>query len=92
MEIKIKTPFGYLCLEDERMADNAKVMYAGIYEEKELNAIVVEAPEVKNAYAIPSPFGCGYTKHFERVLATRRSVIKMCGGKVERDITFVKAH
>ena len=33
---KIETPFGYLCLPDERMAENAQTLYNSMEKEKNL--------------------------------------------------------
>ena len=91
MKTRIKTPIGYLNLPDERMAENAKAIYSGMYQEKDIEEIVITTPETRMNYNTSSPFGCGYTNNYERVLSSRTAVIKMCCGKVERDITFVEA-
>lgn len=40
---KLETPFGYLCLPDERMAENAKTMYNSMRETKDLH-VITEKP------------------------------------------------
>ena len=39
---KLETPFGYLCLPDERMAENAKTIYHSMRETKDLHVITVK--------------------------------------------------
>ena len=45
---KIETPFGYLCLPDERMTENAKTMYNSMRETKDLHVITVKTGTAKN--------------------------------------------
>ena len=71
---KIKTPFGYLCLPDERMAENAKTMYNSMRETKDLHVITVK-PESR--YVVDTPFGRTYTNRYDVVLNIERSAIRL---------------
>lgn len=90
MKTKFETPMGYMCLKDERMEENVKSMFTGMYQEKEIEEVVIKTPETKKNYNTSSPFGRGYTNNYERVLATRNAVMKMFCGKVEKEIVFAQ--
>lgn len=71
---KIETPFGYLCLPDERMAENAKTIYNSMRETKNLHVITVK-PESR--YVVETPFGRTYTNRYDVVLNIERSAIRL---------------
>ena len=71
---KLETPFGYLCLPDERMAENAKTMYNSMRETKDIHVITVK-PESR--YVGDSPFGRAYTNRYDVVLNIERSAIRL---------------
>jgi hypothetical protein len=71
---KIETPFGYLCLPDERMAENAQTMYNSMRETKDLHVITVK---LESRYVVDTPFGRAYTNRYDVVLNIERSVIRL---------------
>ena len=71
---KLETPFGYLCLPDERMSENAKTMYNSMRETKDLHVITVK-PESR--YVVETPFGRAYTNRYDVVLNIERSAIRL---------------
>lgn len=75
---KIETPFGYLCLPDKRMAENAQTMYNSLRETKDLHVITVK-PESR--YVVDTPFGRAYTNRYDVVLNIERSAIKLSSQK-----------
>ena len=88
---KIKTPFGYLCLEDDRIAEYAQTAISPMFCEQDLNEITVSAPEEQNLYRTDNPFGCGYTNNYERANATHIATIKISRGIPVREIEFIEA-
>lgn len=90
MMTKIRTPMGCICFEDERMAENAKTIFAGVNKEKEINEIVLKEDDAKKNYNTASPYGCGYTNRYEKVLSTKNEVMKLYAGRLERDIAFIE--
>ena len=92
MNTKITTPFGYLCLKDERMEENAKAFFVGMNKEKDIEEIILKENDEKKNYRTSSPYGCGYTNRYERVLSTRNEVMKLYGGNPEREIFFVEVY
>lgn len=87
---RIKTLFGYLCIEDDRIAENAKTAIAHMFCEQDLNEIVVSSPEEQSLYRTANPFGCGYTNNYSRVIATHNATMKICGGIPICEIHFVE--
>ena len=90
MKTKIKTPFGYLCLPDERMAENAATTYNKISKPRDINIITITSDDAKKAYHTINPFGVGYTNCFDCFLASQISVMKLTAGKPERKIDFIE--
>lgn len=75
---KIETPFGYLCLPDERMVENAQTMYNSMRERKELDVVTIRP---KYTYTIKTPFGCAHTNRYESVLHIERVTRELCKQK-----------
>lgn len=61
-------------------------------EMREIKEVTIKGEEERKKYRTFSPFGCGYTDNYDRVLATKRSVMKLFGENPERDIVFIEAH
>ena len=87
---KNKTPFGYLCIKDDRIAGNAKTAIVHMFCEQDLNEIIISSPEEQNLYRTDNPFGCGYTNNYSRVLATHNATMKMSHGIPVREINFIE--
>ena len=90
MKTKIKTQIGYLCLPDERMAENAATAYNKISKPRDINIITITSDDAKKAYHTINPFGVGYTNCFDCFLASQISVMKLTAGKPERKIDFIE--
>lgn len=90
MKTKIKTPIGYLCLPDERMAENATALYNDIYQERNFPIITIISDDAKKTYRTESPYGIGYTNYYNCVLASKISVMKLTGGNPTRKIDFLE--
>ena len=80
MTTKIKTPIGYLCLSDERMAENASMLYNDMYKTRNINEITVISNDTKKVYRTINPYGVGYTNHYSRVLSSQNTVMKLTAG------------
>ena len=87
---KIKTTIGYLCLPDESTAKTAATPFNKTTTHKEINIINITSDDAKKAYCTANPFGIGYTDHYDRILASQRSVMKLTAGKPERKIDFIE--
>ena len=87
---KIKTPFGYLCLPDERMIENTNTSYNETNSQKEIDMVVITSDDAKKLYRTENPFGVGYTDHYDRVLASKRAVMKLTASKPTRKINFIE--
>ena len=87
---KIKTPFGYLYINDDRITDNAKTAVSHMFSQQELNEIIISSPKEQNLYRTDNPFGCGYTNNYERAIATHIAMIKMSHGIPVREIEFIE--
>ena len=87
---KIKTTIGYLYLPDERTAENTTSLFNKMTRRKEINMIVITSDDAKKAYRTANPFGIGYTDHYDRILASQRSVMKLTAEKPERKIVFLE--
>ena len=85
---KIKTPFGYLCLPNERMIENTATAYDEIPKHKNIDIINITSDNAKKLYRTENPYGIGYTDHYDRVLASKRSVMKLNASKPTRKIDF----
>jgi hypothetical protein len=71
---KIETPFGYLCLPDERMTENAKTLYNSMRERKDLDVVTIHP---QDTYTIKTPFGHAHTDRYESVLNIERATRKL---------------
>ena len=87
---KIKTPFSYLCIEDDITAEYAKTAISHMFCEQDLNEIIVSSSKEKMLYRTNNPFGVGYTDHVDRVLASQKSVMKLNAGMPNRKIDFLE--
>ena len=87
---KIKTPFGCRCLPDERTIDNDTVSYNKTNPQKNIDIIEITSDDAKKLYRTVSPFGVGYTDHYDRVPASQKSVQKLNAEKPERKIDFLE--
>lgn len=87
---KIKTPFGYLCIEDDRIVENAKTAVSYMFCEQDLSEIIISAPEEQNLYRTDNPFGCGYTNNYSRVIATYNATMKMSVQNHVREFDFIE--
>ena len=54
MTTKIQTPIGYLCLPDERMAENAASLYKNVYHERDIPIVTVMSDDTKNCTEPPA--------------------------------------
>ena len=90
MKTKIKTIFGYLCLPEEKPNETISISYNETNCHKNINIINITSDDAKKAYRTANPFGIGYTDHYDRILASQRSVMKLTAGKPERKIDFIK--
>lgn len=90
MTTKIKTPIGYLCLPDERMAENASSLYKDMYQERNFPVISVISDDAKQTYRTANPYGVGYTNHYSRVLSSQNTVMKLTAGNPSREIDFLE--
>lgn len=90
MKTKIKTRIGYLCLPDERMAENAATAYNKISKQRDIDIIQITSNDAKKDYRTVNPFGIGYTNCFEYFLDSQISVMKLNSGKIERKIDFLE--
>ena len=90
MKTKIKTQIGYLCLPDERMAENAATAYNKISKHRDINIIQLTSDDAKKAYRTENPFGVGYTDCFDCVLTSHLSRMKLSAGKIEHEIDFLE--
>ena len=88
---KIKTLFGYLCIEDDRIAENAKNSLTHMFYEQDLNEIIVSSSEEQMLYRTANPFSRGYTNNYGRVIATHNATMKMSGGMPTCEIDFIEA-
>ena len=88
MKTKIKTPFGYLCLPEEKPNETISVPYNETNSHKEINMIDITSDDAKKAYRISNPYGVGYTDHYDRVLASKKAVQKLNANKPKRKIDF----
>ena len=77
---KFKTTLGYLCLPDERMAENAKTLYNSMRERKDLNVVTIHP---KDTYIIKTPFGRAHTDRYESVLNIERATSKLRNQKLK---------
>ena len=87
---KIKTLFGYLCVPDERMAENATALYNDMYQERNFPVITVMSNDAKKQYRIANPYGVGYTNHYSRVLDSQNEIMKLTSGNPSREIDFLE--
>ena len=87
---KIKTPFGCRCLPDEHTIDNDTVSYNKTNPQKNIDIIEITSDDAKKAYRTANPFGIGYTDHYDRILASQRSVMKLTAEKPKRKIVFLE--
>ena len=90
MTTKIKTSFGYRCLPDERMIDKDTASYIETNLQKNIDIIEIISDDAKKTYRTANPYGVGYTNHYNRVLSSHNSVMKLTGGKPERKIDFLE--
>lgn len=90
MKTKIKTQFGYLYLPDERIAENYSTLYKETNQKKNIDIITVTSGDAKRLYRTVTPYGISYTDHYDRVLASKRAVIKLNAGNPERKINFLE--
>ena len=90
MATKIQTPTGCLCLPDERMAENASSLYKDVYHERDIPIVTVMSDDAKKRYRTINPCGIGYTDHYNRVLSSQNSVMKLTGGNPTREIDFLE--
>ena len=90
MTTKIQTPAGYLCLPDERMAENASSLYKDVYHERDIPIVTVMPDDAKKRYRTINPFGIGYTDHYNRVLVSQNTVMKLTAGNPHREIDFLE--
>ena len=90
MKTKIKTPLGYLCLPDERMVENVDTAYNKISKHRNINIIQITSDDAKKAYRTANPFGIGYSDHYDHILASQISVMKLTAGKPERKLDFIE--
>ena len=89
---KIKTPFGYLCLEDDRIAEYAQTTISPMFCEQDLNEFTVSSSEEKMLYRTENPFGKGYTNNYSRVIAANIATMKMSVQNHVREIDFIEIH
>ena len=87
---KIQTPFGYLCLPDKRMAENASTFCKETNQKKNIDTITVMSDDAKKTYRTVNPFGVGYTDHYDHVLSAQKAVTKLYGGNSTRKIDFLE--
>ena len=90
MVTKIQTPTGCLCLPDERMAENASSLYKDVYHERDIPIVTVMSDDAKKRYRTINPCGIGYTDHYNRVLVSQNTVMKLTAGNPHREIDFLE--
>jgi hypothetical protein len=90
MTTKFQTPTGYLCLPDERMAENASSLYKDVYHERDIPIVTVMSDDAKKIYRTINPFGIGYTDLYNRVLVSQNTVMKLTAGNPHREIDFLE--
>ena len=87
---KIKTTIGYLCLPDESTAKTAATPFNEMNSHKNIDIIEITSDDAKKLYRTVSPFGVGYTDHYEQVLISKKAVQKLNAGKTTRKINFIE--
>ena len=90
MITKIKTPFGYRCLPDEHMSENATALYNDMHQERLFPIITVMSDDAKKTYRTVNPFGVGYTDHYDHVLSAQKAVMKLTARNPSREIDFLE--
>ena len=90
MKTKIKTIFGYLCLPNEQIAENAATAYNKTSKHRDINIIQITSDDAKKAYRTANPYGVGYTDCFDCVLASHLARMKLSAGKIEHEIDFLE--
>lgn len=88
MKTKIKTPFGYL--SDERIVDNGALLCNETNSRRDIDIITITSDDAQKAYQFSSPYGVGYTDHYEQVLISKKAVQKLNAGKPTRKIKFIE--
>ena len=87
---KIKTPFGYRCLPNASIIDNDIASYNKTNSQKNIDIIEIISDDVKKTYRTANPYGIGYTNHYSRVLSSKNEIMKLTGGKTNREIDFLE--
>jgi hypothetical protein len=90
MTTKIKTPFGFRYLPDTSTIDNDTASYNKTNSQKNIDIIEIISDDVKKAYRTANPYGIGYTNHYSRVLSSKNEIMKLTGGKPNREIDFLE--
>ena len=90
MTTKIKTPFGYRCLPDASIIDNDTASYNEKNLQKNIDIIEIISDDAKKTYRTGNPFGVGYTDHYNRVLVSQNTVMKLTAGNPHREIDFLE--
>ena len=88
MKTKIKTPFGYL--SDERIVDNGALLCNETNSRRDIDISTITSDDAQKAYQFSSPYGVGYTDHYEQVLISKKAVQKLNASKPERKIKFLE--
>ena len=90
MTTKIKTPFGFRYLPDTSMIDNDTASYNKTNSQQNIDIIEIISDDVKKTYRTENPFGVGYTDHYNRVLVSQNTVMKLTAGNPHREIDFLE--
>ena len=80
---KIKTPFGYLELADERMAENAKTMHKDMSQDKHIDIKTVYGSSSQPLYTEKTPFGVMQTSNINTAFQARAKKLSSPEKKID---------
>ena len=88
--VGLKIRFSPPIYSSKRKLKNPLSLYKDVYHKRDIPIVTVMSDDAKKRYRTINPCGIGYTDHYNRVLSSQNSVMKLTGGNPTREIDFLE--